>query len=185
VPETALIVVDMLQTYEFDEGDQLAENVEEVIEPLGSLVGRALDDDDVLLIYANDALGPWTGDRRQIIDTALDGAHPELVEPIVPPDEALFVAKARHSIFYGTPIDYILYREGVKHLVLTGQVTEQCILYSALDAHIRHLPVTIPRDAVAHIHEDMAKAALRMMERNMGARITARGADTPLDLQPR
>ncbi|GAA4938716.1 hypothetical protein GCM10023238_00520 [Streptomyces heliomycini] len=29
----------------------------------------------------------------------------------------------------------------------------------------------VPRDAVAHIHADLADAALRMMERNMGARV--------------
>lgn len=55
--------------------------------------------------------------------------------------------------------------------MLTGQVTEQCVLYSALDAHIRHFDVIVPRDAVAHIHEDLAGAALRMMERNMGAHV--------------
>ncbi|GAA2466624.1 hypothetical protein GCM10010388_68580 [Streptomyces mauvecolor] len=58
-------------------------------------------------------------------------------------------------------------------MVLCGQVTEQCVLYSALDAHIRHLKVTAPRTAVAHIHEDLANAALWMMERNMGAHIPA------------
>ncbi len=45
------------------------------------------------------------------------------------------------------------------------------MLYSALDAHIRHLGVVVPRDAVAHIHADLADAALRLMERNMGARV--------------
>jgi nicotinamidase-related amidase len=54
---------------------------------------------------------------------------------------------------------------------MVGQVTEQCILYSALDAYIRHLRVTIPRDAVACIHADLADAALRMMEINMDAEI--------------
>ena len=53
--------------------------------------------------------------------------------------------------------------------MLVGQVTEQCVLYSALDAHIRHLRVCVPRDAVAHIHPDLADAALRMMELNMDA----------------
>jgi nicotinamidase-related amidase len=57
--------------------------------------------------------------------------------------------------------------------VLAGQVTEQCILYSALDAYVRHLKVTIPPDGVAHIHEDLADAALKMMERNMRAELTA------------
>lgn len=57
------------------------------------------------------------------------------------------------------------------HVVLCGQVTGQCVLYSALDAHIRQLRVTVPEDAVAHIREDLAQAALRMMERNMSASI--------------
>ena len=55
--------------------------------------------------------------------------------------------------------------------MLAGQVTEQCVLYSALDAHIRHLDVCVPSDAVAHIDAELADAALLMMSRNMGAEI--------------
>ncbi|MEU2823460.1 isochorismatase family protein [Streptomyces bacillaris] len=50
---------------------------------------------------------------------------------------AFFVVKARHSIFYETPLSYLLSQLGADHVVLCGQVTEQCVLYSALDAHIR------------------------------------------------
>jgi nicotinamidase-related amidase len=106
----------------------------------------------------------------------MEGARPDLVEPIVPPEDALFVAKARHSIFYGTPLEYLLAQEDVGRVVLAGQVTEQCILYSALDAYVRHLDVAIPRDAVAHIDEELARAALAMMERNMAAEILSPGA---------
>jgi nicotinamidase-related amidase len=97
------------------------------------------------------------------------------VEPIVPRGDTLFVVKARHSIFYQTPLEYLLSQEDVERLVLVGQVTEQCILYSALDAYIRHLDVVVPRDAVAHIHEDLADAALRMMEVNMDADVCGAG----------
>jgi nicotinamidase-related amidase len=71
-----------------------------------------------------------------------------------------------------TPLEYLLSQKGIDHLVLAGQVTEQCILYSALDAYVRHLRVTVPPDGVAHIHEDLADAALTMMERNMRAELT-------------
>src|ERR671928_35718 len=91
------------------------------------------------------------------------------------PRRAMFVVKARHSIFYETPLEYLLGQEEIEDVVLTGQATEQCILYSALDAHIRHIPVVVPREAVAHIHEDLARAALRMMEVNMDAGVG--GAD--------
>lgn len=93
------------------------------------------------------------------------------MEPLLPDDDSLFVVKARHSIFYETPLTYLLSQLDVGRVVLCGQVTEQCVLYSALDAHIRHLDVTVPDDAVAHIHQDLAQAALRMMERNMNASI--------------
>jgi nicotinamidase-related amidase len=72
-----------------------------------------------------------------------------------------------------TPLEYLLGQKEIEHLVLTGQVTEQCILYSALDAYVRHLDVSIPRDGVAHIHESLADAAVEMMERNMSAEITS------------
>ena len=56
--------------------------------------------------------------------------------------------------------------------MLTGQVTEQCILYSALDGYVRRFAVAVPRDAVAAIDDDLAAAALQMMERNMKADIS-------------
>ena len=90
-----------------------------------------------------------------------------------------FLVKARHSAFYATLLEYVLESEGVGRVVLTGQATEQCILYTALDAYVRHFQVTVPRDAVAHIHEHLAGSALEMMERNMHAEIT-NADETPL-----
>ena len=84
---------------------------------------------------------------------------------------ALFLEKVRHSAFYATSLAYLLRQLETKRLILTGQVTEQCILYTALDAYVRHFPVTVPPDAVAHIDADLGKAALRMMEENMRAEI--------------
>jgi nicotinamidase-related amidase len=75
-------------------------------------------------------------------------------------------------VFYETQLDYLLRQSEIRQVVLTGQVTEQCILYSALDAYVRHYEVVIARDAVAEIHGDLADAALRMMERNMRATVT-------------
>jgi nicotinamidase-related amidase len=53
-------------------------------------------------------------------------------------------------------------------VVVAGQVTEQCILYTALDAYVRHFEVVVATDTVAHIDEDLGAAALQMIERNMG-----------------
>jgi nicotinamidase-related amidase len=169
--QSALIVIDMINTYDHDDAALLIPSVQESLPGVTRLLHRAREL-DVPVIYVNDNFGQWRSHHGEILETALKGPHADLVRPIAPDDASLFVVKARHSAFYETPLGYLLTQQGVDHIVLCGQVTEQCVLYSALDAHIRHLRVTVARDAVAHIHPDLAEAALRMMERNMGARIS-------------
>jgi nicotinamidase-related amidase len=176
---SALIVVDMLNAYDHEDADRLVESVERVVEPIAGLVKRA-SEQGVEVIYVNDNYGDWNSSQEELARAALNGRRPDLVEPILPPDDADFVIKARHTIFYMTPLEYLLGQKRIDHLVLAGQVTEQCILYSALDAYVRHFEVTIPPDAVAHIHEDLAEAALKMMERNMRAELVA-AADCRLE----
>ncbi|GGS06796.1 isochorismatase [Streptomyces humidus] len=168
--KTALIVIDMINTYDHPDADLLLPSARRVVPVAAGLLDRARRA-DVPVVYVNDNFGQWRSHHGELLDTALAGPHADLVDPLRPDEASLFVVKARHSVFFETPLSYLLYQEGVDHLVLCGQVTEQCVLYSALDAHIRHFGVTVPRDAVAHIHDDLADAALEMMERNMGARV--------------
>jgi nicotinamidase-related amidase len=172
VSRTALIVIDMLNSYEHADAERLTQSVERALPGMERLIARAADE-DVLTIYVNDNFGAWTSDRDELLRTALEGRFRRLVEPIAPREDALFVVKARHSTFYQTPLEYLLHQEEVGRVVLIGQVTEQCVLYSALDAYIRHFDIAVPRDAVAHIHEHLADASLEMMERNMDAEICA------------
>jgi nicotinamidase-related amidase len=172
MPRTALIVIDMLNTYEHADADRLTQSVDRALPAMRRLIDRA-QDEDVLTIYVNDNFGAWRSSRQELVENARRGRYRQLVEPVAPPDEALFVVKARHSIFFQTPLEYLLGQEDVDRLVLVGQVTEQCILYSALDAYIRHIAVAVPRDAVAHIHEHLADASLELMELNMDADVCA------------
>jgi nicotinamidase-related amidase len=164
----ALIVIDMLNRYEHADAEPLRASVREALPVMADLVGRTRDA-GALTVYVNDNHGDWTAGATALTDWAMDGADAALVEPIAPPEDVPFLVKARHSVFYATQLEYMLRQHDVDHLVLVGQVTEQCILYSALDAYIRHFRVTVPRDAVAHIHADLAEAALKMMEVNMRA----------------
>lgn len=167
---TALIVIDMINSYAHADAERLVPTAADAVPRIAELIERA-GAEGAPVVYVNDNFGSWRSDRDALLRSALDGPHAELVEPLRPDEDALFVVKARHSIFFQTPLEYLLRQEDVDRVVLVGQVTEQCVLYSALDAHIRHLRVCVPRDAVAHIHPDLADAALRMMELNMSAEI--------------
>jgi nicotinamidase-related amidase len=79
-----------------------------------------------------------------------DDAEPlrESVRAVIEP-MARLVAKAKEAgacLVYvnDNPGDwaYLLREREVEHIILVGQVTEQCILYSALDGYIRHFGVT-------------------------------------------
>ncbi|MDX6680414.1 MAG: hypothetical protein QOG94_453 [Solirubrobacteraceae bacterium] len=165
---TALIVVDVLNPYDHEDADELVESMAAVVPSIAELVRRARDE-DTPVIYVNDNYGHWNSSSDQLLHAALEGRHPELVEPLRPPQDASFVIKARHSIFYETPLEYLLRQIDIDRVMLCGQVTEQCILYSALDAYVRHFALAVPPDAVAHIDAELADAALEMMRRNMRA----------------
>lgn len=173
---TALIVVDMLNRYEHDDADSLMESVRDALPSIRQLIDQARRA-GVLTVYVNDNHGDWTLGAADLCQWALEGPHADLVEPIIPPERTPFLVKARHSAFYETQLEYLLRQEGIERLLLAGQVTEQCILHSALDAYVRHFELVVVRKALAHIHEDLATAALRMMERNMGAHMVDEPAE--------
>jgi nicotinamidase-related amidase len=165
--KTALLIVDMITKYDFEDGETLAANARNAVPHIARLIERAGEARDVSVIYVNDNYGKWRSSLQDLVDDVMQSVHAELLEPILPGDDARFVLKPRHTVFYETPLEYLLRQEGVGRIVLTGQVTEQCIVYSALDAYVRHIPAIVPTDAVAHIHQDLAGAALKMMEVNM------------------
>lgn len=169
--DTAVLVIDMLNSYRHEDAEKLAPSVADIVEPVAGLISVAQKRDDIDLIYVNDNYGDFTASQDDIVRQALEGERPDLVEPIVPKEGVRFLQKVRHSAFYATALAYVLRQLETKRLILTGQVAEQCILYTALDAYVRHFPVTVPPDAVAHIDADLGKAALRMMRENMRAEV--------------
>ena len=176
--KSALIVVDMLNEYDHEDADVLVESARAALPGMRRLIERA-EREGTPVVYVNDNNGDWSAGRPELLARAVAGRARDVVEPIAPGEGTWFIAKARHSIFYETQLEYLLREQEVERIVLVGQVTEQCILYSALDAYVRHFAVAVPRDAVAGIHRDLADCALRMMERNMRAEI-AEADDCPL-----
>ncbi|MGE2690888.1 cysteine hydrolase family protein [Mycolicibacterium pulveris] len=171
--DTAVLVIDMMNTYRHPDAEKLIPHVAEIIDPLAQLVGEARERDDVELIYVNDNYGDFSAEFSDIVSSALQGERPDLIEPIVPQKGCRLMTKVRHSAFYATSLAYLLTQLKPQRVILTGQVTEQCILYTALDAYVRHFPVVVPPDAVAHIDPELSDAALTMMRSNMDAEITS------------
>jgi len=63
---TALVVVDMLNTYEHADAEVLTRNVERTLPAMRRLLDRAAEE-DVLTIYVNDNFGSWTSNREELV----------------------------------------------------------------------------------------------------------------------
>lgn len=171
----AVVVIDVFNHYEFAEGEQLANSAAATLPFLCELVADATRD-EIPVVYVNDRHDDWRAGPEAIIARARAGRRPEFVDALLPPPSAAFLAKSRHSAFHGTSLELLLDECEVSRIVLCGQVTEQCVLYTALDAHVRGIELTVARDAVAHIDPDLAGAALTLMQRNMAATIAPASA---------
>src|SRR3954468_2784883 len=123
MPKTAVIIADMLNAYDHEDAEPLADSVKEVLPGIVDLRRRA-EEADALVVYVNDNHDSWEAGREELIEKALEGKHPELVEPIAPREPVPFLAKGRHSAFYQTALDHLLSQAEIERLGLARQGTE-------------------------------------------------------------
>lgn len=98
-------------------------------------------------------------------------AGAEVVKQLKPQETDYVVAKNYYSCFYKTSLDKLLKKLGTTHLILTGVVTNICILYTTADAYMRGYKVTIPRNCVAALKKNEHQFALQQMRRVFRAEI--------------
>jgi len=95
-------------------------------------------------------------------------AGAQVIPELAPRETDPVVEKTSYSGFHHTGLEGILQALGIERLVLTGCVTNICILYTAYDAVIRGYRVTVPTNCVAPIDPADGDFALRQMERVLG-----------------
>jgi len=163
----ALIIIDIVNRFDFMGGDELRAAAEKIVEPVLRL-RAAFDEADAPTIYVNDNFGEWHSEKTKLVERARDNA-PDFVRRIEPRDKDYFVIKPQLSGFYSTNLPLLLPKLGVSRLVLTGVATDMCVLFTAGDAHMRDYALWVPEDAVAAGHADRTKSALDIMGERLGA----------------
>lgn len=78
------------------------------------------------------------------------------------------LTKKRYSAFHPTDLEFLLRRLGVENIVITGTMTEACVLSTAFDAANRDFRVVVPRDIVAGYSEESEHAALLVVALHLG-----------------
>jgi len=161
--DTALIVLDMQNDF---------------VDPRGSLcVGAARATVPAIarlraFAYARGLLVVYTQDWHRPDDPefALWGAHAlagtwgaEIVPELAPRPDDLVIRKLRYDAFYGTALDHELRQRRIASVIVTGTVSNICVLHTAGSAAHRWLKIIVPVDAVSALTEFDQHAAFRQI----------------------
>jgi nicotinamidase-related amidase len=171
----ALLIVDVIQDFDHEDGDALLES----FRARQPALRRVLDDArarGVPVIYANDGDGTWDGDAPRLVLRAVEGRGGSLVTEVAPRKGDPFVVKPRYSAFDHTPLQLILRELEVERILLAGAATEMCVVQTAIDAKEEGYKVTILADACATADERMERLAFEYAEKVVGA-FVERGVD--------
>jgi nicotinamidase-related amidase len=166
----ALLLVDVLNDFLHEDGEQLLESFRARHEGMLKAVSGARDS-GVPVVYAQDNRGLWDGDRDRLVREALGGSGGELLEPLAPRDEDRFVVKPRYSAFDKTPLELVLRELEIERLLLGGAATEGCVAQTAIDARELGFKVSVLAYASATLDERIEQVALEYLENVVGARI--------------
>ena len=168
----ALLIIDMINDLEFEDGDKLLELALPMAQRLSALKDY-FREAGFPVIYANDNFGKWKSDFRFQVEHCLEDnvRGKPVVELLLPSEEDYFVLKPKHSAFYATTLDVLLDHLQITRLVITGVATDICVLFTGNDAYMRDFQVAIPADCVAANTPQRTEAALRLMQRVLKADI--------------
>jgi nicotinamidase-related amidase len=169
----ALVLVDVVQTFEHEDGEKLLESFRSRRDGFVAALERARAD-GVPVVYANDNFGVWDGDAPRLVRSALEGRGGELVEAIAPREGETFVVKPRYSAFDHTPLELILRELEIERLLLGGMSTEGCVAQTTIDGRELGFKVTVLADACATVDAQVEQVALEYLENVAGARVERR-----------
>jgi nicotinamidase-related amidase len=162
--DIGLLIIDMINPFTFPRAEELFPFAYDAALRICRLKQGA-NQAGIPVIYINDNFGTWRHDFhslvRQCIDEPCRGRA--IAELLVPSTDDYFVLKPKHSAFYATPLELLLHSLGIRRLILTGVTGDQCILYTAADAHMREYGLFIPADCIASVSAQTNEQALEHM----------------------
>jgi nicotinamidase-related amidase len=107
--------------------------------------------------------------------SCLEGtASADTVPDLVPRAGELVVRKRGYDAFAGTPLDGALRARNVTSLVVTGTMTDICVLATVIGALHRKYRVSVVEDGVATLWPEIQRATLDIIGRAYGRVVTGK-----------
>ena len=160
---SALMVVDMQNDFVDPRGSLYVPRARGTIPAIRRLIDFARAH-KLPVIYTQDWHPPGDPEFGVWGTHALGGTWgAEIVPELSPGPEDLVVRKLRYDGFFGTTLEQDLHDRGVHAVMITGTVSNICVLHTAGSAALRGIHVIVPVDAVSAITEFDQHAAFRQI----------------------
>jgi nicotinamidase-related amidase len=167
---TALLIIDMINDFQFEHGPILARKCEDIV-PSILKIKKAMKQKCAPVIYINDHYNLWQANMDKIVSHCRNEKNKQFLDSICPDEEDYFLIKPHYSAFYETPLNTLLGHLKVQTLILTGIAGNICVLFTANDAHMRNYNLYVPSDCIASNCDRDNAHALKVMNSILKANI--------------
>ena len=171
---TALLLIDVINLFDFPGGSAFAHRANRPARNIARLRDRA-HRVGVPVIYVNDNWGRWRSDFKTIVGDCSKADRPgaTIAQLLKPTLEDFFVLKPHLSGFHETPLDTLLQTGRVKTLIITGFAADNCVLFTAAEAHMRDYNLMVPSDCCASERDRERRHVLSKMRKFLDADTSA------------
>ncbi|MCM8798423.1 MAG: cysteine hydrolase [Candidatus Omnitrophica bacterium] len=159
----ALLIIDMLNDFVLKGAPLEVPRAREIIPKIREEIDKA-HKENIPIIYICDAHRKDDVEFKVWPSHAVKGTKgADVIEELKPQEGDHIVYKTTYSGFYKTELEKLLKKLKVNALILTGILTNICVLYTGVDALMRGFSVEIPEGCTAGLNTEDEKFALRQI----------------------
>jgi ureidoacrylate peracid hydrolase len=170
-PPTALILVDVINSFFLEGMPNYYPAATEVLDPLQRLQAKARETGR-LIVHTVERHYPdfddyeWRKLPRHHLAGDPDAAFYKGFEPLA--TREIVCSKRRYSAFFATDLALFLHEQGIERVIIAGVKTNVCIRATVQDAFANGFSVIVPREATNSNRPHLAAASLEDIERYFG-----------------
>lgn len=160
----ALIIIDLLNDFVKEDAPLVVPGIKNIIVPIKREIEKARKG-GYPIIYLCDCHEEEDSEFKLFPPHAKIGTPgANVIDELRPEGTDILVRKSSFSGFYDTVLDETLKKLSIKKIIITGTVTNICVLYTAVDAVMRGYKVDIVEDAVIGLNDKDHAHAIGQMK---------------------
>lgn len=163
--KTALVVVDMQNSFASEEGKLFSEKSRDIIPDIAELIDEF--GKDGLVVYTQDTHTDEQFNQMDNYDEferwgehCIEGSWGHKIVDELRGKEDYKVQKNTYDAFHNTNLDSILEDENIENVVIVGTLANVCVLHTASSAALNDYQTLVVEDLVGYIEEEDKEYAL-------------------------